>query len=43
MEESYSERSQAQMVDSMGLVSCDSYAMEAAIDAAFVTESDHMA
>uniref|UniRef100_A0A8C7N5H1 Si:dkey-4e7.3 n=1 Tax=Oncorhynchus kisutch TaxID=8019 RepID=A0A8C7N5H1_ONCKI len=37
MEESYSERSQAQMVDSMGLVSCDSYAMAAAIDDAFVT------
>ena len=30
------------MVDSMGLVSCDSYAMAAAIDDAFVTESDHM-
>uniref|UniRef100_A0AAZ3P2L8 Inosine/uridine-preferring nucleoside hydrolase domain-containing protein n=1 Tax=Oncorhynchus tshawytscha TaxID=74940 RepID=A0AAZ3P2L8_ONCTS len=37
MEESYSEHSQAQMVDSMGLVSCDSYAMAAAIDDAFVT------
>ncbi|XP_021434468.2 inosine-uridine preferring nucleoside hydrolase isoform X1 [Oncorhynchus mykiss] len=43
MEESNSERFQAEMVYGMGFVSCDSYAMAAAIDNTFVTESDHMA
>lgn len=43
MEVSHSERAQAEMVDGMGFVSCDSYAMAAAIDNTFVTKSDHMA
>ncbi|CAB1346458.1 unnamed protein product [Coregonus sp. 'balchen'] len=43
MKESHSERSQTEMVDGMGFVSCDSYAMAAAIDDTFVTESNQMA
>ncbi|XP_034153541.1 inosine-uridine preferring nucleoside hydrolase [Esox lucius] len=43
MEASNSERSLAEMVDGTGFVSCDSYAMAAAIDNNFVTLSDHVA
>ncbi|KAJ8013286.1 hypothetical protein DPEC_G00051680 [Dallia pectoralis] len=43
IEFSNSERSRAEMVDGMGFVSCDSYAMAAAIDDEFVTRSDKVA
>ncbi|XP_067107686.1 inosine-uridine preferring nucleoside hydrolase isoform X1 [Osmerus mordax] len=42
MDQSLSERSQKEMVDGLGFVSCDSYAMAAAVDDAFVTACDHV-
>ncbi|KAJ8409998.1 hypothetical protein AAFF_G00210390 [Aldrovandia affinis] len=43
IEASSSERSQKEMVDGMGFVSCDSYAMAAAVDDSFVTECERVA
>ncbi|XP_028810902.1 inosine-uridine preferring nucleoside hydrolase-like [Denticeps clupeoides] len=43
MDVSYNERYQKEMVDGMGFMSCDSYAVAAAIDESFMTESDHIA
>ena len=42
MDQSLSERSQKEMVDGSGFVSCDSYAMAAAVDDAFVTACDQV-
>ncbi|KAM6987049.1 inosine-uridine preferring nucleoside hydrolase [Aplochiton taeniatus] len=42
IEASMSERIQKEFVDGPGFVSCDSYAMAAAIDDAFIMESDHL-
>lgn len=41
IEVSQSERFQKEFVDGTGLVSCDSYAMAAAVDDSFIIESDH--
>ncbi|XP_051261037.1 inosine-uridine preferring nucleoside hydrolase isoform X1 [Dicentrarchus labrax] len=41
IEASKSERFQKEFVDGSGFISCDSYAMAAAIDDSFITESDH--
>ncbi|KAM3862032.1 inosine-uridine preferring nucleoside hydrolase [Diretmus argenteus] len=41
MEVSLSERFQKEAVAGTGFISCDSYAMAAAVDDAFITESDH--
>lgn len=43
MDQASSERSQQEMVDGIGFVSCDSYAMAAAVDDTFVTASDRVA
>ncbi|KAL0963492.1 hypothetical protein UPYG_G00307130 [Umbra pygmaea] len=43
IETSKSERSQAELVDGIGFVSCDSYAMAAAIEDDFITESEQVA
>lgn len=41
MEAAQSERIQKEFVNGTGFVSCDSYAMAAAVDDLFVVESDH--
>lgn len=38
---SQSERLQKELVAGTGFISCDSYAMAAAVDESFITESDH--
>ncbi|XP_054642768.1 inosine-uridine preferring nucleoside hydrolase [Dunckerocampus dactyliophorus] len=43
IEASHSERFQKEFVAGTGFISCDSYAMAAAVDDSFVTESDHYA
>lgn len=40
MEVSQNERFQKELVAGTGFISCDSYAMAAAVDDAFITESD---
>ena len=41
IEASKSERFEKEFVGGLGFVSCDSYAMAAAVDDSFITESDH--
>lgn len=41
MEASKSERAKKEFVAGTGFVSCDSYAMAAAVDNSFIVESDH--
>ncbi|CAK6959215.1 inosine-uridine preferring nucleoside hydrolase isoform X2 [Scomber scombrus] len=41
LEASKSERSEKEFVDGTGFISCDSYAMAAAVDDSFIIESDH--
>lgn len=43
MEASFSERSQKEIIAGTGFISCDSYAMAAAVDDSFITESDQHA
>ncbi|XP_023667126.1 inosine-uridine preferring nucleoside hydrolase-like isoform X1 [Paramormyrops kingsleyae] len=43
MNEAYSPQSEKELVDGFGFVSCDSYAMAAAVDDSFVTEYEQVA
>ncbi|XP_051999188.1 inosine-uridine preferring nucleoside hydrolase [Xyrauchen texanus] len=43
MESSYSERIEKELVAGQGFISCDSYAMAAAIDDKYIIETDHRA
>uniref|UniRef100_A0A9J7XEX3 Si:dkey-4e7.3 n=1 Tax=Cyprinus carpio carpio TaxID=630221 RepID=A0A9J7XEX3_CYPCA len=43
MESCYSERIEKELVDGQGFISCDSYAMAAAIDDKYVIETEHKA
>lgn len=43
MENSQSERVDNELVDGRGFISCDSYAMAAAIDEKYIVETDHKA
>lgn len=43
MESCYSERIEKEQVDGQGFISCDSYAMAAAIDDKYVIETEHKA
>ncbi|XP_056611754.1 inosine-uridine preferring nucleoside hydrolase isoform X2 [Triplophysa dalaica] len=43
MENSHSERVENELVDGQGFISCDSYAMAAAIDEKYIVETDHKA
>ncbi len=43
MESSHSERIEKELVDGQGFISCDSYAMAAAIDDTYVIETEHRA
>ncbi|XP_043104300.1 inosine-uridine preferring nucleoside hydrolase-like [Puntigrus tetrazona] len=40
MESTYSERIEKELVDGQGFISCDSYAMAAAVDEAYIIETD---
>lgn len=43
MESTYSERIEKKLVDGQGFVSCDSYAMAAATEDTYITETEHRA
>ncbi|KAI7808990.1 inosine-uridine preferring nucleoside hydrolase [Triplophysa rosa] len=43
MENSHSERMEKELVEGQGFISCDSYAMAAAIDDKYIVETDHKA
>lgn len=43
MENSHSERIEKELVEGQGFISCDSYAMAAAIDDKYIVETDHKA
>lgn len=43
MESSHSERIEKELVAGQGFISCDSYAMAAAIDDTFIVETEHKA